>query len=101
MKNKRNKKGFISLWNAFGVIVVFGFIVFSMIIGGSAGLGYQENGRFFVRDHADLVEVSETVWRISSVWGVLFWIFILLTPIGALVISIVQKKMDQRKNRIE
>ncbi len=42
MKEKRNKGDiFISLWIIFGVIVILGFFVFSMIIGGSAGLGYQ------------------------------------------------------------
>ena len=48
MKDKRNKNDvFLTLWIAFGVIVILGFFVFSMILGGSAGLGYQENGRFF------------------------------------------------------
>ena len=47
MKEKRNKGDiFITLWNTIGIIIL-GFFVFSMIIGGSAGLGYQENGHFF------------------------------------------------------
>ena len=101
-KKKRNKGDiFISLWNAFGIIVILGFFVFSMIIGGSAGLGYQENGRFFVRDHAEVVEVSKILWEISNIWGILFWIFIPLTPIGAFVISNIQEKIEQRKNRFE
>ena len=99
---KRNKSDvFISSWITFGVIVILGFFVFSMIIGGSAGLGYQENGRYFVRDHADIVEVSESVWSISRIWGILFWIFIPLTPIGAFIISIIQEKIERRKNRFE
>lgn len=102
MKEKRNKGDiFISLWIIFGVIVILGFFVFSMIIGGSAGLGYQENGRFFVCDHAEVVEVSKTIWEISNIWGVLFWIFIPLTPMGAFVISNIQEKIEQRKNRFE
>ena len=102
MKEKRNKGDiFISLWNAFCIIVILGFFVFSMIIGGSAGLGYQENGRFFVRDHAEVVEVSKILWEISNIWGILFWIFIPLTPIGAFVISNIQEKIEQRKNRFE
>ena len=91
----------ISLWNALGVIVILGFFVFSAIIGGSAGLGYQENSRFFVRDHAEVVEVSKTIWEISNIWGILFWIFIPLTPIGAFVISSIQEKIERRKNRLE
>lgn len=99
---KRNKSDvFISSWITLGVIVILGFFVFSMIIGGSAGLGYQENGRYFVRDHADIVEVSESVWSISRIWGILFWIFIPLTPIGAFIISIIQEKIERRKNRFE
>ena len=44
MNEKRNKGDiFISLWIALGVIIILGFFVFSMIIGGSAGNGYQEN----------------------------------------------------------
>ena len=102
MKEKRNKGDiFISLWIALGVIIILGFFVFSMIIGGSAGNGYQENGQYFVRDHAEIVEVSKTLWVISSVWGILFWIFIPLTPIGAFVISNIQEKIKQRKNRFE
>ena len=102
MKDKRNKNDvFLTLWNAFGVIVILGFFVFSMIIGGSAGLGYQENGRFFVCDHAEVVEVSKILWEISNIWGILFWIFIPLTPIGAFVISSIQEKIEQRKNRFE
>ena len=92
MKEKRNKVDvFITLWNTFGVVIVVGFLVFTMIIGGGAGLGYQESGRFFVRNHADIVEVSETIWTISRVWGILFWIFIPLTPIGESIISKLKK----------
>ena len=71
MKEKRNKGDiFISLWIALGVIIILGFFVFSMVIGGSAGLGYQENGHFFVRDHSEVVEVSKTIWEISYIWGI-------------------------------
>ena len=102
MKEKRNKGDtFISLWIALGVIIILGFFVFSMIIGGSAGNGYQENGQYFVCNHAEIVEVSKTIWVISSVWGILFWIFIPLTPIGAFAISTIQDKIEQRKNRFE
>ena len=102
MKEKRNKGDiFISLWIALGVIIILGFFVFSMIIGGSAGNGYQENGQYFVRDHAEIVEVSKNLWLISSIWGILFWIFIPLTPIGAFAIAHLKEKIKQRKNRFE
>ncbi len=102
MKENRNKGDiFITLWNAFGVIVILGFFVFSMIIGGSAGIGYQEAGKYFVGEHGNYVEVSKIIWAISSIWGILFWVFIPLTPIGAFVISSIQEKIERRKNRFE
>lgn len=102
MNNKKNKFDiFITLWIVFGVMVILGFFVFSIIIGGTAGNGYQENGNFFVSNHADVVEVSKMIWGISSIWGILFWIFIPLTPIGAFVISNIQQKIERRKNRFE
>lgn len=98
MKTKNEKGGtLIALWIAFGVMIILGFFAFSMIIAGSAGNGYQEDGRFFVGEHGTYVEVSKTIWEISSVWGVLFSIFIPLTPIGAFVISSIQEKMERRK----
>lgn len=102
MKPIRKKADFIiTVWIAFGIVVILGFFVFSMIIGGSAGNGYQEAGKYFVGDHGSYVEVSETIWIISSVYEILFWISLPLTPIGAFVISSIQEKMEQRKNRLE
>ena len=97
------KKGdlIITLWIAFGVIVILGFFVFSMIIGGSAGNGYQEAGKYFVGEHGTYVEVSETIWTISSIFEILFWISLPLTPIGAFIISNIQEKIERRKNRFE
>ena len=102
MKDKRNNGDiFITLWISFGVIVILGFFVFTMIIGGTAGSGYQEGGRYFVCEHSDTVEVSKMVWQISRIWGILFSLFIPLTPIGAFVISDIQEKIERRKNRFE
>ena len=102
MKRKRNKGDiFITVWIAFGVVVILGFFVFSMIIGGTAGNGYQENGHFFVCEHSKVSEVSKLIWEISSIWEILFWIFIPLTPIGAFVIADIQQKIKRRKNRFE
>ena len=92
MKEKRNKGDIIiTCWVVIGVVIILGFFVFSMIIGGSAGNGYQETGKYFVGEHGNCVEVSETIWIISSVFEILFWIFIPLTPIGAFIISNIQK----------
>ncbi|MBQ8551102.1 MAG: hypothetical protein IJ426_07180 [Clostridia bacterium] len=102
MKEKRNKGDiFITLWITLGVVIVLGYFVFSFIIGGSAANGYQLDGQFFVCAHSDGVAVSKVVWMISKVWGVLFSIFIPLTPIGAFVISKILEKMERRKNRFE
>ena len=98
MKEKRNRKStLITVWTALGVAIILGFCVFSAIIGGNASIGYQENGQFFVCNHGDVVEVSETIWRISSVWEILFWIFLPLTPIGEIVILKLQKSQNEEK----
>ena len=88
---------FITLWIAFGVTVILGFFIFSAIIGGDALNGYQENGQYFVTAHENVAQVSKTTWIVSKVWGVLFYLFIPLTPIGAFVISDIQEKIKRRK----
>lgn len=92
---------FITLWIVFGVAVILGFFVFAAIIGGSALNGYQENGQCFVTAHENVAQVSKATWIVSKVWGVLFYLFIPLTPIGAFVISDIQEKIKRRKNRFE
>ncbi len=92
---------FITLWIAFGVTVILGFFVFSAIIGGDALNGYKENGQYFVTAHENVLEVSKATWIVSKTWGILFYIFIPLTPIGAFVISDIQEKIKRRKNRFE
>lgn len=79
--------------NILSIVGIFGFFLFSMIIGGSAFLGYQENGRFFVRDHGTVVEVSQVVWNISYIWGVLFLIFLVLAPVGFFTLQRLNKRM--------
>ncbi len=98
--NKQRKKGiFISLWLVLGVSIILAFFLFSMIVGGSAGNGYQENGKYFVGNHGVYEEVTETVYTISCILEVFFWIFIPLTPLGAFFISYIQEKIERRKNR--
>ena len=102
MKENRNKGDiFITLWNTTGIIIILGFFVFSMIIGGSAGNGYQAAGKYFVGEHGSYMEVSKTIWLISSIYEILFWISLPLTPIGAFVISNIQEKIERSKNRFE
>ena len=50
------------------------FFLFSMIVGGNAGLGYEENGKYFVGNHGDFAEVSKSVWAVSCVLETLFWV---------------------------
>ena len=88
---------FITLWIAFGVTVILGFFIFSAIIGGDALNGYQENGQYFVTAHENVAQVSKATWIVSKVWGILFYIFIPLTPIVAFVISNIQEKIKRRK----
>ena len=58
-----------------GVVVVGGFFVFQGLIGGSASLGYQENGHWFVGQHGVYTEVGEALWQISYIWEIVFMLF--------------------------
>ena len=83
---------FVTVWNICCAIVLIGFFVFSMIVGGSAVNGYQEAGKYFVGEHGTYVEVSETIWIISNILEILFWFFIL----GTFVIFIVRENWKRR-----
>ena len=91
-KEKRKTSLLITIWNALGWIIILGFFVFSAVIGGSAGLGYQEGERYFVGNHGDYTEVSQTIWKISSVLEILFWIFIPLEFLGSWILEKLQKR---------
>ncbi len=62
--------------------------------------GYIDAGQYFVTEHENVVEVSKTVWIVSKISGILFWIFIPLTPIGAFLISNVFEKIEHRKTKL-
>ena len=100
MKNLKSDT-LITLWITFGVTVILGFFVFSAIIGGDALNGYQENGQYFVTAHENFAQVSKATWIVSKAWGILFYLFIPLTPIGAFMISDIQEKIKRRKNRFK
>ena len=92
---------FITIWVALGMTIILTFFVFSIVIGGSAGNGYQDAGKYFVGDHGNYVEVSQSIYIVSSILEVLFWIFIPLTPLGAFMISKIQEVVDKKRNRME
>lgn len=101
MKKQNRKNIAITIWNALGVAIILAFFIFSIIVGGSAGNGYQEAGRYFVGNHGDYAEVSGAVWMVSYVMEILFWIFIPLTPLGAFSIAKIQERMERKRNRFE
>ena len=92
---------FITIWNALGMTIFLTFFVFSIVIGGSAGNGYQDAGKYFVGDHGNYVAVSQSIYTVSSILEVLFWIFIPLNPLGAFMISKIQEVVDKKRNRME
>ena len=99
---KKNKTNLIlTIWNATGIVIIAGFFLFGFIIGGTAALGYCEANIYFVGNHGEYTQVSETIYRISFIWEILFWIFIPLTPIGSFLFSHIQEKREQKKNRLE
>ena len=91
----------ISIWISLGVAIILFFFIFSFYIGGSAINGYIEAGKYFVTEHGSVSEVSKTIWTISKISEILFWVFIPLTPIGAFLISSIFEKTERNKNRME
>ena len=91
----------ICFWNAIGIVIIAGFLLYSLIVCGSASLGYCEDNTYFLGNHGEYTQVSEIIYHVSYVWEILFWIFIPLTPIGCFLISHIQGKMEQKKKRLE
>ena len=94
----------ITLWHALAIVVVAGFLVYSILIGGSASLGYCEESMYYVGNHGEYTQVSQVINQISYIWEALFWIFILLTMIGYFVISGIHKIImiiKKRRKRLE
>ena len=92
---------FITIWVALGMTIILTFFVFTIVIGGRAGNGYQDAGKYFVGDHGNYIEVSQSIYIVSSILEVLFWIFIPLTPLGAFMISKIQEVVDKKRNQME
>ena len=91
----------LCLWNAVVIVIIIGFFLYSFIIGGSASLGYCDANTYFVGNHGEYTQVSKSIYYISYVWEILFWIFIPLTPLGGFLISHIQEKIELKKNRLE
>ena len=87
-------------------LVIMSEIAFHAIIGGSATLGYIDNGRYFVRNHGTITEVSETLWTISYVWEIVVTAMFALICGGVIVGTVVAAissriKSKQRTNAYE
>ena len=95
------KNCLITIWIVLGVTIILGFFIFSFMIGGSALNGYTKNDSFFVQSHSNITEVSQTIFKISRIWHILFFIFLPLTPLGAFLISFVFQKQEQKAYHME
>ena len=91
----------LCFWNAIGIVIIVGFFLYGLIIGGFASLGYFDANAYFVGSHGEYTHVSKSIYYISYVWEILFWIFIPLTPLGYFLISHIQEKIEQKKKRLE
>ena len=85
------------IWNGFCVLLGFGFMVFSEVIGGSAGNGYCEGSHYYVGNHGFYTEVSEGIWNISYVWGNIFILLLFIDLAGVGLIKCIRKIADKRK----
>ena len=68
----------ICFWNAIGIVIIAGFLLYSLIVCGSASLGYCEDNTYFLGNHGEYTQVSEIIYHVSYVWEILFWIFYIL-----------------------
>ena len=100
MKTK-NLDWLISVWIIFCITVILGYFIFSAIIKGSAIWGCTDGDHYFVASHDVITEVSEAMYNISYVWGIIFVVFIPLTPIGGFLIAYILEKKEKQKNRLE
>ena len=53
------------------LILFFVFAVFNLCIGGDAIHGYTQDGHYFVVGGPDPVEVSQTIWVLNYIFGIL------------------------------
>ncbi len=88
------------------ILFIVGFYIFSQVIGGTALLGNNEDGAFFVGNHGELIEVSELAWHISKIWELAVWTLyalffccgIFAVIIGLIVLFYRKKKIDPTEN---
>ena len=90
------------------ILFVVAFFVFSRCIGGTASLGYREEGLCFVGNHGDFTQVSETIWYVSRVWGILvnciyFAVFGLgvFAIVMGIILSLREKCAAKRKQSVD
>ena len=91
----------ICFWNTIGIVIIAGFLLYGLIVGGFASLGYFEDNTYFLGNHGEYTQVSKSIYLTSYVWEFLFWISIPLTPLGCFLISHIQGKIEQKRNRLE
>lgn len=101
MKKKPVSEKIIKIVGVVCWLVIMGEIAFHAIIGGSATLGCVENGRYFVRNHGTITEVSETLWTISYVWDVvvtaMFALIFVAVIVGTIIAAIASGIKSKRR----
>ena len=81
-------------------MVLISFFAFYMLVGGSAGIGYREGGRYFVGSHGDYTEVARVLWIASCVLEALFFVRVLIIPVGALLLSEIKERINLIKRAL-
>jgi hypothetical protein len=82
------------------IICILNFVAFgigSMMIGGSATNGLQENGRFFVSEHGKNTEVTKQVWN-YSLWHSRS--LIVTHPLAMILLLILGVKWDEKRKQM-
>ncbi|MDB6125218.1 MAG: hypothetical protein JWQ71_4211 [Pedosphaera sp.] len=93
-------KAFASLLVLVGGINLFSFIIFSMVMGGHAGNGKIEDGRYYLGNHSRYTEVSASVFQYSLWQSHCLWITQPLLFVGAYLRVAYEKKEQRRKRKL-
>jgi hypothetical protein len=73
IKWKETPKWLRVIWIV-AIVNFFSFFFISLYLGGSASIGKQENGKFYLGEHGRYTEVSENVFEYSEIHGKSIWI---------------------------
>ena len=92
---KEKKNWLWRIWGAVCLCVTVGFFILSEVIGGAAMNGYVENGVYFVGEHGNYTQVTQEIWTISQVWGIVCFVCTWLYVISGACMDVYKKRCNK------